>query len=370
MSVSHHPTALHFGPDACEALNEYAGASVLLVTDAFLATTPLVADIVRRLGHKVTIFDGVKPDPTTDTVAQIFKLVKTVKPEVLVAVGGGSPIDATKGALLAMHSNGMYPKFVVIPTTCGSGSEVTPFTIITDMQGTKHALISDELLPERAILTTKAVESLPAHICAETGMDALTHCLEAYLASSADIFADSWALRGMEILFEHLIPSVQGNQESRELQLYASTMAGLAFAEAGLGIVHSLAHAAGARLHLAHGRLNSVLLPKVLEFNAGLPHPTSPEELRVVERLAALATRLGLAKHSPVESAYAIIQRVAEIRATVGIADTLSGLGASEAPSPALIDDLAGHALVDPCTTTNPKPVTAADLSEILRSVW
>ena len=370
MSVSHNPTAVHFGPTACEALKLYADQSVLIVTDAYLATTPLVADVKARLGRNVHIFDKVTPDPSTQTVAQIYATAKRVNPEVILAIGGGSPIDAAKGGLLALQREGEWPKFVVIPTTCGSGSEVTPFTIITDQHGTKNALITCDLLPERAILTTKAVETLPAHIAAETGMDALTHCLEAYLANRAEIFSDTWALRGMELLFEHLVPSYQGNQESREIQLYASTMAGFAFSEAGLGIVHSLAHAAGARLHLPHGRLNSVLLPKALEFNAGLPNPSSAEELRVVERLAALAARLGFAKQTPVESAYAVIQRVAEIRATLGIADTLTGLGASEAPSPTLIDDLASHALVDPCTSTNPKPVTQADLSEILRTVW
>lgn len=370
MSVSHHPTAVHFGPTACDALKLYANQTILIVTDAFLATTPLVADVKRRLGHKVHVYDAVTPDPSTGTVAAIYAMAKRVQPEVILAVGGGSPIDAAKGGLLALQREGCTPKFAVIPTTCGSGSEVTPFTIITDERGTKNALITCDVLPERTILTTQAVETLPAPIAAETGMDALTHCLEAYTANRAGIFSDTWALRGMELLFEHLVPSYQGDLASREIQLYASTMAGFAFAEAGLGIVHSLAHAAGARLHLPHGRLNSVLLPKVLEFNAGLPHPTSAEELRVVERLAALATRLGLAKQTPVESVYALIQRISEIRATIGIADTLTGLGASEAPSPTLLDDLAANAFIDPCTSTNPKPVTKADLVNLLSIVW
>lgn len=370
MSICHAPTAVHMGENACDALDVYANRKVLIITDAYLATTPLVADAKRRLGNHVHIFDGVTPDPTTDTVAQITIVARQVQPEVVVAIGGGSPIDAAKGGLFAMHQDGNHPTFVVIPTTCGSGSEVTPFTIITDMYGTKHALVSDDILPDAAILTPKAVASLPAHICADTGMDALTHCLEAYTSSDACIFSDTWALRAMEILFEHLIPSYHEDQESRELQLYASTMAGFAFSAAGLGIVHSMAHATGARAHLAHGRLNAVLLPKVLAFNAGLPNPTSPQELRVVERLAALAARLGLAKGTPVESTRALIDRVIEIRTAIGIADTLSGIGASEAPSPSLFDELASHAIVDPCTSTNPKTVTQADLSAILRDVW
>ncbi|WP_336251103.1 iron-containing alcohol dehydrogenase family protein, partial [Stomatohabitans albus] len=340
MAVSYHPTAVHMGEDAMDTLTQFSGQRVLIITDAFLATTDLVANAKARLGQHVHIFDGVIPDPTTETVAEIVRMSNQVRPEVVIAIGGGSPIDAAKGGLLAINHNGHSPTFIVIPTTCGSGSEVTPFTIITDQNGTKNALVTDDVLPEIAILTPEAVATLPAHIAAETGMDALTHCFEAYTSTDAQIFSDMWAMHAIELLFTHLVPSYQGNQESREIQLYASTMAGFAFSEAGLGIVHSMAHATGARLHLVHGRINSVLLPRVLAFNAGLPNPSTPEELRVVQRLAAVADHIGIAKQTPVESANAVINRIVEIRQTLGIADTLTGLGASEAPSPALFDDL------------------------------
>lgn len=370
MASINEPTFVHFGDHALESLRAFKGQRVLIVTDSFLRTTPLMKTVVGSLGLNVHIFDEVKPDPTTETVGHLVDLALRIDPDVMIAIGGGSPIDAAKGCVLVMAQRDDRPHFVVIPTTCGSGSEVTPYLVLTDDEGTKLAFTDHTTTPDEAILSYAAVETLPASICADTGMDALTHAFEAYLSKTADVFSDTWAIRAIELLSANLVDSVAGNREARSTQLYASTMAGYAFARAGLGIVHSLSHAVGGHFHKPHGRVNAVLLTAVLEFNAGLPSPSSDEELRVVTRLAALAQRLGFAKDTPVESAKAVIDHVAQLRAGVGIPDSISGLGVSETPSPSLLDELAAMAIVDPCTPTNSRSVTPALLTDVLHRAW
>ncbi len=339
---------LYFGAHALDALGELAGRRVLIVTDSFLAGSGLLDRVRAPLKDSaVTVFDRVTPDPSLELVAQGVNALRQAAPEVIVAFGGGSPMDCAKA--IRCFSGQSIPLWA-IPTTAGTGSEMTAYAVLTDTQkGLKHPLVADSLIPEAAVLDPSLLAGVPAAVTADTGMDVLTHAAEAYVSCRATPFTDALAEKAFVLAYENLLAAYRtpGESPAKRAMLYASCMAGMASNAAGLGISHSLAHALGGQLHLPHGRLNAMLLPRVIAFNAA--------QDTAAEKYAALAKRCGLAGTPRALSA--ALNRM---------------LTVLKLPKTLAVDDpaaVAAAALDDPCTKTNPRTPTVLELEAILREL-
>ncbi len=368
-------TTLRHGPDAIASLSELNDRRVLIVTDAFMATTDLMADVRAALSTaQVEVFDHVPPNPDTDVVTEGMRAFVSFLPDAIVALGGGSPIDAAKtiSKLAREQGHELAAGFWVIPTTSGSGSEVTSYAVITDTHNhAKLALTSLDMIPDVAILDPEAVRTAPPKLTADAGMDAASHTIEAYVARESNDFSDALAEKSLRMIFEYLPRTYRNgaDMEAREHQHNAATMAGIAFQNAGLGIVHGLSHAIGGSFPVAHGRLNGILLPHVIAFNAA-PLGLRPTDLTPIAlRYAALASAVGLNASNPRNLVLALVSRVERLRTETDMPTTVSQAGVDRAMFAAAIDDLAETALHDFCTGGNPRDVTHDDLAAILRKI-
>ena len=350
--------ALYFGPDALTALQEIPGERVMIVTDGFLAGSGLLDRVRAQLsGREIAVFDQVKPDPTLELVARGVTQFRAFQPQALIAFGGGSPMDCAKGIRYFAAQGGQSPcPLWCVPTTAGTGSEATSFAVLTDTQaGVKRPLVDNALLPETAVLDASLLDGVPPAVSADTGMDVLTHAAEAYVSAGASPFSDALAAAAFSLALGELLRACQGPGEARERMLQASCMAGMAFNAAGLGICHSLAHALGGRFHLPHGRLNALLLPHVIRFNAA--------HRGAAARYARLARLCGLAGN-----ARALAAALERLGRTLGMPGSLTACGVSAPQLRAALPELAAAALADGCTRTNPRPAEAGDLEAILQA--
>lgn len=360
-------TEIRFGKDALDSLAQYAGRRAFVVTDSFLATTDVFATLVRILGPHVTVFDQVLPNPTIALIGQGLAQYLQARPEVVVAYGGGSPIDAAK----AMHKGALEAGLaapeglVVVPTTSGSGSEVTGFSVITDeATHAKIPMVSPDLLPKVAVLDARAVVGVPPRTTADSGMDVITHATEAYVATTASDFTDACAEKAAQLAFAHLTRCfTHGDDlEARTRMHSASTLAAIAFDNAGLGIVHSLAHALGGRFPVAHGRLNAILLPHVIAYNAERSEHAAAKYawLGHLAGSSATGTRAGVVS---------CVARINKINAGLGIGPGIKECGVDPADVRPHLDELARTAMADGCTATNPVVPTHTDLVALLRQI-
>lgn len=338
-----------FGPGALAALEQLVGKRVLLVTDGFLSSSSgLAKRALERLTGPVEVFDKVEPDPTLKLVAEGVAVLEGFGPDVVVAFGGGSPMDCAKAMCWFSKRR---PPLWCIPTTAGTGSEVTSFAVLTDTErGVKYPLVEEGLLPETAILDPTLLEGVPPKVTADTGMDVLTHAAEAYVAKGSSPFSDALAERAFALAYARLPAAFAGDLGAKGDMLLASCMAGMAFNAAGLGVCHAMAHALGGRFHLPHGRLNAVLLPSVVLRNAG--------DRRAAARYAALAKACGLAG-----TPRALSAALARLRAALDLHDRLP---VEPEELKAALDDLAAAALADGCMAANPIPLTAAEVKDLL----
>ncbi len=345
---------VYFGQGALEALSALAGKRVMVVTDGFLGSSPLLKQVEGGLeGCTLRLFDRVKPDPSLRLVSEGVAALRDFRPEALVAFGGGSPMDCAK-AMRYFSGLSNLPLYA-IPTTAGTGSEVTAFSVLThDEAGVKVPLVDESVLPDVAILEPAFLAGVPAAVTADTGMDVLTHALEAYVARGADPFTDALAEKGFSLAWENLSPACRGDGEARGRMLLASCLSGMAFNAAGLGICHGLAHVLGGRYHVPHGRLNAVLLPQVMGYNA-----QDREAGRKYGRLARLCGLTGTWR--------ALSGALARLRGSLGMPESLRGCGIGEGE---LLEDLPGlarAALEDVCTPGNPRLADEEDLLRLLR---
>lgn len=354
-------TELFFGPQAVSKLSEMSYRNILVITDGFLESSGMVAKMAQHLpqGSTFQTYSDVKPDPSQELVDAGVAVIERIRPDMVIAFGGGSCIDASKAILYFAHERGTdKPYFMAIPTTAGTGSEVTDFAVIT-RGSDKIVLIDSFLAPDGALLEADFTKTVPAKITADTGLDVLTHALEAYVSVNATLFTDALAVKALRTVFQDL-PVVYRDglaMRSRARMLEASCTAGIAFTNAGLGINHSLAHALGGRFHVAHGRLNAILLPYVMRFHM------SEEKYRApYERLAA---ELGMT------GADELTARVAELCAGLGVEHALSELPGIDAASfEAELDGIAVAAQHDRCTPSNVRPVSKQDLINICRDAF
>ncbi|MDR1823901.1 MAG: iron-containing alcohol dehydrogenase [Bifidobacteriaceae bacterium] len=367
-------TDIRYGFGALASLDELAGQRVLVVTDGFLANSPLMATIRQALGGAtVEVYDRVTANPDTATVASGIVVFQRFKPHAVVAVGGGSPIDAAKAIVtLAEAEADGAPSFIVIPTTSGSGSEATSYAVISDPASqSKVPLTSESMLPDIAILDPECVRTAPPKLTADAGLDAVSHAVEAYVANDHSDFSDAFAEKALQLLCRWLPVAYKQPDDlaARERVHNAATMAGMAFNNAGLGIVHSLSHAIGGLFPVPHGRLNAMILPHVIAFNAG-PLGWGPATLTPCAlRYAHLGLMVDVKATTPRGRVLGLIEDCRKLAARLDMPTTMSGAGIAKAEFQRALPRLAEAALHDRCTAGNPVAVGVHDLEAILTKI-
>lgn len=363
------------------------------------------ADIVENELNKrqdpvaIRIFSDVEPNPSIETVERGTAAMKEFQPDTIIALGGGSAMDAAKGMWLFYEQpessfSGAKQKFmdirkrtykipdlkkttfVAIPTTSGTGSEVTPFTVITDNAiNVKYPLADYALTPDVAIIDSQFVMTVPKSITADTGMDVLTHAIESYVSVMASDFTKGLSLQAIKLVFEYLEESyAYGTEEAREKMHNASTLAGMAFANAFLGINHSLAHKIGAEFEIPHGRANAILMPHVIRYNASAPtkHQIFPkyEYFRADEDYAEIARYLGLKGSTTEELVEALVQNIYQLGEKLNIEMSMKAQGVTKEQLDQAADRLAELAFEDQCTTANPKEPLISELKAVLYATY
>ena len=378
------------------------------ITRAFIVTDPGMVKLgyvdkvlyhlrKRRKYVHSQIFSNVESDPSFDTVYKGVEMMKSFNPDVIIALGGGSAIDAAKGMWLFYEypeadAEGMKLKFmdirkrtykfpklgikaqlVAIPTTSGTGSEVTSFAVITDKENNKKYPLADyELTPDVAIVDPDLVMSLPQTITADTGMDVLTHAIEAYVSNMASDYTDGLAEKAVELVFKNLREAYNhgDNALAREKMHNASTIAGMAFTNAFLGINHSLAHKIGAEFHLPHGRINAILLPYVIRYNSQKPTKfvsfPKYEYFIADQKYADLSRRMNFPAYTNEEGVNSLITEIQKLNADLNIPKSFKEAGINEQEFLEKVDMLADRAFEDQCTTANPRLPLVEELKQIL----
>ena len=373
-----------------------------IVTDESMVKLGYVDKILyhlRKREHYVhsEIFENVESDPSFDTIKKGVEAMERFKPDVIIALGGGSPIDAAKGMWLFYEHPDADPeglklkfmdirkrtykfpklgtkcKMVAIPTTSGTGSEVTSFAVITDKkQNKKYPLADYELTPDVAIVDPDLVMSLPKTVTADTGMDVLTHAIEAYVSNMASDYTDGLAEKATELVFKYLQRAYDNgdDKEAREKMHNASTIAGMAFTNAFLGINHSLAHKLGAEFHMAHGRINAILLPYVIRYNSTKPTKfvsfPKYEYFIADEKYYELAKKVGLKAETKEEGINSLIEKIKELNQHMNIPKSFKEAGIDEQEFLSKVDMLADRSFEDQCTTANPRVPLVSELKQIL----
>ena len=379
---------------------------VFIVTDQSMVDLGYVDKIIYQLEkrHKIPhieVFSQVEPDPSFATVRAGVEEMNRFCPDTIIALGGGSPIDAAKGMWLFYEHPDVdieglklkfldirkrtykYPilgdksKLVAIPTTSGTGSEVTSFAVITDKEkNIKYPLADYELTPDVAIIDPDLVMTLPKGLTADTGMDVLTHAIEAYVSTMANDYTDGLAEKAVELVFNYLLQAYENGDDkvAREKMHNASCIAGMAFTNAFLGINHSLAHKLGGEFHIPHGRCNAILLPYVIRYNATKPTKfvSFPKyEFYIAdEKYASLAKRVGLSARSTETGVNSLINAINLMNKKLGIPKTLKEYGVNEQEFLEKIDYLAEKAFEDQCTPANPRLPLVTELKELLLEAY
>ncbi len=374
-------TVIHFGENALDRLKEIPYHRILVITDPFVAKSPMLDMITAPLvssGKEFDLFTDIVPDAPVDKIAQGVKKFLAYRPDAVVAVGGGSAIDSSKAirefALKIDHYTDVG--LIAIPTTSGTGSEVTSFAVVNDPDAqVKYPLVSPSLTADEAILDAELVRSVPPSVTADTGMDVLTHAIESYVSEAHNEFSAALAEKAIEICGVFLLRAyLDGNDmHARQKMHVASCLAGLSFNTAGLGITHSMAHQLGAMFHIPHGRANAMLLPHVIEFNANInKHSRSQKEyLPAVKRYANIANVLGLSNYNKVMSVRSLVNWIQFMLKEMNIPLTIQEMGMI-APDVYFtsLDQMAENALLDACTPSNPRVPSKEDIIRIYTQLW
>ena len=349
-------TRLVFGPDALEYLKKRKCDRLLLVTDPYFVTSGWAGRIADMADAGETVlWDKVKPDPTVELAAEGTARIRELKPDLLIALGGGSAIDTAKAMC---YFAGEQTRFVAIPTTSGSGSEVTDFSVLTH-GGVKHPLVHPKMQPDVALLIPELLEKLPPGLVADGGFDVLSHATESFVACNANPITQALAASAFSTAFALLPASYRGDTRVREKLHLASTTAGLAFSQSGLGLCHALSHALGGAFHIPHGRLNAILLPEVITCNAA----------SAAGEYAKLARMAGLGGSADTVGVRNLRNGLLRLRKELHLPATLREAGVPPQKLWHHQNAIVEAALRDVCMQTNPVRGEAFQLRRILEAV-
>lgn len=379
------PRDIYYGKGSLETLKTLQGKKAMLVLGGgsmqkFGFVDQAVA-YLKEANIEVQLFEGVEPDPSVETVMRGAKAMEEFQPDIVLAMGGGSPIDAAK----VMWTFYEYPEtsfeelitpfcfpqlrkkaiFVAIPSTSGTATEVTAFSVITDYsKGIKYPLADFNITPDIAIVDPALAETMPPHLTAYTGMDALTHAIEAYVSSLHTVFTDPLATEAIRIVNEDLIDSYNGKLEAREEMHYGQCLAGMAFSNALLGIVHSMAHKTGAAFstgHITHGLANAMYLPYVIQYNA--------KDAATRDRYAHIANIMGVEGTGDV-AVKGLIEKIRSMNKELSIESTLREFGVKEDEFYEKVEEISKNAIDDACTGSNPRAIDVQSMKELFICIY
>ncbi|MDM0962253.1 iron-containing alcohol dehydrogenase [Clostridium perfringens] len=375
------PRDLYFGEDAVDHLKSVKGSKALIVIGSERlikdGTVPKVQANLKEANIETRVFTGVENDPSVATVRKGVEMMNEFNPDLIIGIGGGSPIDAAKAMWIFYE----YPeftfeeaakpfnlpelrqkaKFIAIPTTSGTATEVTSFSVITDNEtGVKYPIADYNITPDVAIVDTNLVQTMPKNLVANTGMDALTHAFEAYVSKARNPITDALAMKSIEMIVANLYDSFEGKEQARKDMHIAQNLAGMAFSNAILGIVHSMAHKTGKIFDVPHGLANAIYLPAVVQFNAKT----------AMAAYADIASRLGLEGNNEEELVASLVNLVKDLRNKMGMANSLKEFGISEEMFRENLDAIAETAVADPCTGTNPREISVEEMKKLFEAVY
>lgn len=366
-----------FGDKSLAILNEINAENVVVFTDDFMQRSGAVDKVCSYIKNcqNIHVFADIIPDPPIELIVKALSYLEKKNADLVVALGGGSSIDAAKATILMyLKKTGKKLPLYAIPTTSGTGSEVTKFSVITDRQeGKKYPLVSDDLLPDVAILSSDLTLSVPPSITANTGFDVITHALEAYISTGANDITDALAEKALELAFKYLpIACKDGmNSEAREKMHTASCLAGMAFNDAGLGVNHGIAHALGALFHVPHGRANAMMLYHVMYFNASMDENISGSGTCTLacSKMARISRVIGFYSFSDRQGAMSLLRHIRSLSKELGIPQSLGDIDISEEEYLAHKNHIIESAINDACTETNPRKIDHAAVEQILKGI-
>jgi len=379
------PRDIYYGRDSLEVLKTLTGKRAILVVGGSsmkrFGFLDRALGYLKEAGMETLLFEGVEPDPSVETVMKGAEAMREFEPDWIVSMGCGSPIDAAK-AMWAFYE---YPettfeqlitpfnfpmlrtkaKFAAIPSTSGTATEVTAFSVITDYaKGIKYPLADFNITPDIAIVDPVLAETMPQSLVAHTGMDALTHAIEAYVSTLHTPFTDPLAIKSIQIVNSDLVKSYDGDKDSKELMHYGQCLAGMAFSNALLGIVHSMAHKTGAAFstgHITHGLANAMYLPYVIKYNA--------KNEEAAKRYAEIAASIGI-NGTVQEAIDGLCARIVELNNRLQIPNTLKEFGIAEEEFKEKVSAIAENAVGDACTGSSPRPIDPATMEKLFTCIY
>jgi len=375
------PRDLYFGDNAIDHLKEVKGNKAMLVIGSERlikdGTVPKIQENLKLANIETIVFTGVENDPSVATVRKGLEMMNEFNPDLIIGIGGGSPIDAAKAMWIFYE----YPeftfeeaakpfnlpelrqkaRFIAIPTTSGTATEVTSFAVITDNEtGVKYPIADYNITPDIAIVDTNLVQTMPKTLVANTGMDALTHAIEAYVSNARNPITDALAMKSIEMIYANLVNSYDGEDQARRDMHIAQNLAGMAFSNAILGIVHSMAHKTGKIFDIPHGLANAIYLSAAIQFNA-----------KTAKRsYADIASRLGLEGKNEDELVESLVNLVKQLRSDMGMINSLKEFGISEEMFMENLQSISETSVADPCTGTNPREISVEEMKELFKAVY
>lgn len=374
------PRDIYYGRGTLETLKEIPGKCAVIVVGGHsmqkFGFLDKVVAYLKEGGIESHVFEGVEPDPSIETVMRGAAFMREKNPDLIIAIGGGSPMDAAKAMWVfyeypdktfddikhpfTMPTLRIKAKFIAIPSTSGTASEVTAFSVITDYKTEiKYPLADFNITPDVAIVDPDIADTMPKSLVANTGIDALTHATEAYVATLATPFTDPLAIYAIKMLFAHLQKSYDGDSGAREQVHYAQCLAGMAFSNALLGITHSMAHKTGAVFDIPHGLANAIFMPYVIQYNA-----------KATDKYADIALALNLEGDTAEILTKKYVDAILALNKKLGLPKSLKEAGVDKAKFEEMVALISERAVADPCTGSNPRPIDAAAMEKIFRCAY
>lgn len=375
------PRDLYHGEGSLEVLKTIKGKKAIIVVGGGsmrrFGFLDKIEAYLKEANIEVELFEGVEPDPSVETVMKGAEAMLKFNPDWIVSVGGGSPIDAAKAMWIFYEypeftfEEAVIPfnipelrkkaKFIAIPSTSGTATEVTAFSVITDYKAKiKYPLADFNITPDIAIIDPELAQTMPKELVAHTGMDALTHAIEAYTASLRSNFSDPLAMKAIEMTVENLVKSYEGDKISRNLMHEAQCLAGMAFSNALLGIVHSMAHKTGAVFNIPHGCANAIYLPYVIQYN----------KAKALDRYADIARALKLKGNNDEELTESLINLINELNTKLNIPHSLKEYGVEEEYFKQNLDFISENAVKDACTGSNPREIDKDNMAKVFECAY